>query len=245
LHFIEFQPSDAVNRHLYVNWIGSGEYLEVTALADTACPTESGRRTTDHDFEVSELVAGSLSGDSRAFEQLYRKFAGRIYALCLRLVADPAEAEILTQDTFVRTWQKLETYSGRGSFAAWLRRLAINVVIEDRRANARRARWFEPEHAKALSGEVGGDPGNSGSRRHPGYGVSPSMSDVRIDLERAIANLPPGARVAFVLHDVEGYRHREIAEMIGVTAGAIKAQLHRARRLLREALGSRPEIERP
>ncbi len=165
--------------------------------------------------------------------------------MCLRLVADPGQAEILTQDTFVRCWQKLDTYSGRGAFAAWLRRLAINVVIDDRRENARRARKLESGLDTVMAGEPVGDGVGKGFHRRAVYGTSLPKSDVKIDLERAIADLPPGARIAFVLHDVEGYRHREISEMTGVTVGTIKAQLHRARQLLREALGSRTEIERP
>jgi len=186
---------------------------------------DSGPR--DPDVGVPELVAGAQGGDPVAFEQLYRLYVGRIHALCLRLSADRGEAERLTQDAFVRAWQKLATYAATGSFLGWLRRLAVNVVIEDHRARARAAgrleSWPEAEDSRA------------GAIIDPAPGPSDS-SDVRRDLERAIAALPPGARLAFVLHDVQGYRHQEIADLAGIAVGTVKAQLHRARRLLRDAL---------
>ena len=170
---------------------------------------------------ADEVVRRAQEGDVAAFEQLYRDNVNRVYALCLRISADPAKAEELTQDVFVRAWQRLGSFKGKSAFSTWLHRLAVNVVLGERRSEGIRvARVFGTDDLSIY--ETGGkvpDPGD------------------RMDLERAIAKLPPGARSVFVLHDVEGYKHEEIAEMHGSAVGTCKAQLHRARRLLREALG--------
>lgn len=195
--------------------------------ADPASSHTASHPRDDEDSALRELVSKAQGGDSRAFEEIYRLHVGRVYALCLRLTADAVQAETLTQDVFVRVWQKLGSYRGTGFFGGWLRRLTVNVVMEDRRTMARRRRLTESSWEESRMMEMrGATAGSKASRR----------SDASIDLDRAIATLPPGARKAFVLHDVEGYRHREIAEMAGVAAGTVKAQLHRARRMLREAL---------
>jgi len=169
---------------------------------------------------TAELALRARGGDTEAFEALYRRHAGRTFALCLRLCGDPARAETLVQDAFVRAWQKLPTFEGRSAFGTWLHRLTVNLVIEELRAEARRqGRVFSIEDLTTL--EV------SRPAAPPG---------TALDLERAIAALPAGARLVFVLHDVQGYRHEEIAEMTGLSVGTSKSQLHRARRLLREAL---------
>lgn len=177
----------------------------------------------------SALMAAAQRGNSRAFEALYHQHVGAVYGLCLRMVADRSEAEQLTQDAFVRAWQKIATYRGTGPFGAWLRRLTINVVIEHRRRQARNGRWLD----------VREDPDrDAGARRGEAPHSKPIPVEIAIDLEKAIAKLPPGARTVFVLHDVEGYRHREISAMTGAAVGTLKAQLHRARKLLRTALGN-------
>lgn len=166
-----------------------------------------------------DLVSRAQSGDATAFESLYRQHSRRIFALCLRMVADPDRAEDLVQETFVRAWEKLSSFRGDSAFATWLHRLAINVVLgEGRRRQSRRE----------------GDqvPIDDSSTLQP----SIRRSETGIDLERAIAGLPDQARVVFVLHDIEGYRHSEIAELAGIAEGTSKAHLHRARKLLREAL---------
>ena len=165
-------------------------------------------------------VALAARGDRDAFERLYRANTGRVFALCIRMVGDRSNAEELTQDVFVRAWGKLDQFRGDSSFPTWLHRLAVNVVLNARKQQGRhRARHEEMD-------------GESESLSQPGLPV-PGM---RLDLEAAIATLPAGARKVFVLHDVEGYTHEEIAEQTGVTTGATKSQLHRARMLLREAL---------
>ena len=169
---------------------------------------------------VSDLtVRRAQQGDAAAFEELYRTHAGRIHALCLRLEGDRARAEELTQDVFVRAWERLATFRGESAFGTWLHRLAVNVVLADRRSLWRRGRRLlftdDPAAFERPGDAVAGSPG---------------------DLEGAIAALPRGARSVFVLHDVEGYTHEEIARLSGIAEGTSKAQLFRARRLLREAL---------
>jgi RNA polymerase sigma-70 factor, ECF subfamily len=138
------------------------------------------------------------------------------------MVGDRSHAEELTQDVFVRAWSKLDQFRGEAAFGTWLHRLAVNVVLNARKTEGRNRARFDDEGGEAIDALP-----QSGSVSLPG---------ASIDLEAAIVMLPPGARRIFVLHDVEGYKHEEIAEMLGITAGGSKAQLHRARHLLREAL---------
>jgi RNA polymerase sigma-70 factor (ECF subfamily) len=171
-----------------------------------------------------DLIARARAGDGGAFEALYRAHVGRVYALCLRLEADARRAEELTQDVFVRAWERLATYRGDAAFGTWLHRLAVNVVMSDRRSAWR--------HGLRL---VSGGAEIDEVAEPPGRARSDGGLDA-IDLDHAIAGLPPGARAVFVLHDVEGYQHAEIASMAGIAEGTSKAQLFRARRLLREVL---------
>ena len=170
-------------------------------------------------------VARAAAGDRGAFERVYRLHVNRVYSLCARMTGDRTRAEELTQDVFVRAWEKLHLFRGESSFSTWLHRLTVNVVLNARKSEGRdRSRYEENDEE---SGGVDALPGVVGMPLAPG--------DL-LDLEEAVAKLPPGARRVFVLHDVQGYKHEEIAEMLGVTSGATKAQLHRARLLLREAL---------
>ena len=166
-------------------------------------------------------VGLAAAGDRRAFERLYRLHVTRVFSLCARMVNDRTRAEELTQDVFVRAWEKLHLFRGESAFGTWLHRLAANVVLNDRKTEGRQRSRFEDD-------EEGDSIDHLPSRPHaPGD---------RMDLEMAINKLPKGAKRVFTLHDVEGYKHEEIADMLGVTTGATKAQLHRARMLLREAL---------
>lgn len=171
-----------------------------------------------------DLVARARSGDQAAFRDLYRQHAGRVYALCLRLTGDARDAEERTQDVFVRLWGKLGSFRGESAFSSWLHRLAVNVVLNERRTTGRRERRVLPVE----------DPVNVVGAQHATPLHSPVV--LSIDLERAIAELPEGAREVFVLFDIEGYGHSEIAELVGIAEGTSKAQLFRARRLLREKL---------
>jgi RNA polymerase sigma-70 factor (ECF subfamily) len=158
-----------------------------------------------------------------AFERLYRTHAGRVHALCRRLTAGHATDELL-QDVFVRVWERLPSFRGESAFSSWIHRVAVNVFLVARRGEDRRTQRVEyADDPDALA-------------RDPLLGHVRDDPDTRIDLERAIALLPSGARTAFVLHDIEGYSHDEIAALQGVAAVTVRTQLHRARRLLMEAL---------
>lgn len=176
---------------------------------------------TDRWAAERETVRRAQAGELEAFEQLYRENVRRVYALCYRLAGEAALAEELAQDVFVRAWQKLGSFRGESAFSSWLHTLTVNVALSERRSRRRRS-------ARILMSEDPTDFERPQRRPRPELGL---------DLERAISGLPPGARAVFVLHDVEGYRHDEVAELTGVATGTSKAQLHRARRLLREVLG--------
>ncbi len=167
-----------------------------------------------------ELVGAARAGDVAAFERLYRATVGRVYGLCLRMTGSAALAEELTQEVFVRAWRRLATFRGESAFSTWLTRLAVHVVVSDRRT--RRARDARFQLAADLEELAGAAPA-----------VRPGAA---LDLERAVAALPPQARRVFVLHDVEGWGHAEIAQRTGLAVGTCKAHLHRARKLLREVL---------
>jgi RNA polymerase sigma-70 factor (ECF subfamily) len=173
-----------------------------------------------------DVISRAAAGDRQAFEGIYRDHVGRVFALCVRMAGDRVAAEELTQDVFVRAWEKLSLFRGESAFSTWLHRLAVNVVLHRRKSEGIRSARFTSEEDPdvVVTAEA------SGTRQRS---VGPGD---RMDLEAAIAGLPPGARRVFVLHDVEGYKHEEIAGMLGITAGGSKAQLHRARLLLREAL---------
>jgi RNA polymerase sigma-70 factor (ECF subfamily) len=161
------------------------------------------------------LAAG---GDAHAFARLYREHAGRIHSLARRM-AGHDEADELTQDVFVRAWEKLCTFRGESAFGTWLHRLAVNLILAKRAESSRRR---------------GRDAGDEALEWTPARAAHPELA---MDFETAIQRLPDGARQVFVLFDVEGYRHEEIAEMLGVSVGTSKSQLHRARMILREHLG--------
>ena len=166
-------------------------------------------------------VALAAAGDRQAFERLYRAHANRVFTLCARMSGSRVRGEELTQDVFVRTWEKLPQFRGESAFSTWLHRLAVNVVLN--------ARKIEGKHASRTEQSDVEDERRDEMARAP-------LHIERMDLAEAISKLPEGARKVFVLHDVEGYKHEEIAEMMGITSGGSKAQLHRARLLLREAL---------
>ncbi len=167
-------------------------------------------------------VALAAAGDRQAFERLYRAHANRVYSLCARMAGSRVKGEELTQDVFVRTWEKLPQFRGESAFSTWLHRLAVNVVLNARKTDSKRDSRTD-------------DNEEDGAERWDETARAP-MHVERMDLKQAIDRLPAGARKVFVLHDIEGYKHEEIAAMCGITSGGSKAQLHRARLLLREAL---------
>jgi RNA polymerase sigma-70 factor (ECF subfamily) len=168
-----------------------------------------------------ELAQRSAEGDSEAFEQIYRRHFRRVYALCLRMLGDPTQAEDLTQDVFVNLFNKIGSFRGESAFTTWLHRMTVNqVLMYFRKASTR------SEHTT--------DEGETPIQIVRGTENPNAMPVVdRIALERAIAQLPPGYRTVFVLHDVEGYDHDEIARMLEVSEGTSKSQLHKARLKLR------------
>jgi RNA polymerase sigma factor (sigma-70 family) len=190
---------------------------DVSLAAQTVRPGES-----EADAEPA-LVAAAASGNAAAFEQLYRRHVGRVYGLCVRLVnGDRAKAEQYAQDAFVRAWENLGGFRGGSRFSTWLHRLTVNVVLGEHRLLKR---WVSFEDVPEETVEL------AEPTSHPQAQVAD-----RMDLDRALARLPKGARAVLILHDVEGYRHDEIAELTGIAVGTSKAQLHRARKLMRDYL---------
>jgi RNA polymerase sigma factor (sigma-70 family) len=162
-------------------------------------------------------VGLSLAGDAEAFERIYRRHAARIHSLCRRMLS-AEEADDATQEVFIRAWEKLALFRGDAAFGTWLYRLAVNLILGRREKEARHRDRFGAEH------DVLAMPG----RR--------DRADLRVDVEAAMETLPRGAREVFVLHDVEGYTHEEIAGLLNVSPGTSKSQLHRARMSLRQYL---------
>jgi RNA polymerase sigma-70 factor, ECF subfamily len=163
--------------------------------------------------------AAPVKLDAAAFEELYRENAGRIYALCLRMCGDATQAEDLTQDVFIRAWKSLGSFRGDSQLSTWLHKLAVNVCLNWNTRGGRRGRQNVFLEDVAVLEE----------RRR-------DSPEDRMDLQRAIGTLPDGARTVFVLHDIEGYKHEDIARMCGIAVGTVKAQLHRARKLLQKRL---------
>jgi RNA polymerase sigma-70 factor (ECF subfamily) len=164
---------------------------------------------------IADAVRRARQGDVTAFEIVYRAHATRIYALCRRMVGDDAVARDLVQDVFVRAWERLNTFREQSAFGTWLHRLGVNVVLEHIRSRKRDdARHTEADDSLASPGSLS------------------ARLDTRMDIDTALARLPSGARTVFLLHDIEGYSHDEIAQMTGIAAGTTRAQLWRARRAL-------------
>jgi len=179
----------------------------------------------DRDGE-RELARLASSGDGSAFEQVYRAHSARVFALCLRMSGSRERAVELTQDVFVHIWERLSTWRGDSALSSWIYRLTVNLVLSNVRGEQRRQKHEMTEEPEA---DIGDRTSEIGS-------VRPASVHEAIDLERAIAGLPNGARTVFVLYDIEGYQHDEIAKMTGTAEGTCRAQLHRARKLLMEAL---------
>jgi RNA polymerase sigma-70 factor (ECF subfamily) len=171
-----------------------------------------------------ELARKAAAGDTQAFEQIYRRHFRRVYALCLRMLGDPTRAEDLTQDVFIQLFNKIGSFRGESAFTTWLHRMTVNQVLMYFRKSSTRSE---------LTTEEGETPvqivrGTENPERMP-------IID-KIALEKAIAALPPGYRTVFILHDVEGYEHGEIAQMMGFAEGTSKSQLHKARLKLRNLI---------
>jgi len=170
--------------------------------------------------DMTLLVEQAQAGDQTAFEALYRLHVGRVNALCRRMLGDARWAEDVVQDVFVRAWLMLGRFRHESAFGSWLYRLTVNVVLLELRSTKRRwSRVFTCEDPAEFE-----------------KGRDSAAPESALDLEKAVAGLPEQARIVFVLHEIEGYQHEEIAEMLGTAVGTSKAQLHRARQLLRKRL---------
>jgi RNA polymerase sigma-70 factor (ECF subfamily) len=192
--------------------------MQATSGSNTPHPPSSQQGAAASDLAIDEVVRRAQQGDVEAFESIYRTHAPAIYALCRRMIGDERDARDLVQDVFVRAWQRLPTFRGQSALATWMHRLAVNVVLEQMRSTRRDvARFIDDADQDSFS-------------------ARPTSPDERMDLDRAINRLPAGARTVFVLHDIHGYSHDEIAQMTGIAAGTARAQLFRARRALMRLL---------
>jgi RNA polymerase sigma-70 factor (ECF subfamily) len=179
-----------------------------------------------------ELAQASGRGDMKAFETIYERHHRRVYSLCLRMVANATEAEDLAQEVFIQLFRKIGSFRGESAFTTWLHRLTVNhVLMHFRKRGVRLEKTTE-------EGEIGEiqDYLQAAAER-------PRFVD-RIALDKAISELPPGYRTVFVLHDVEGFEHEEVADMLGVSVGTSKSQLHKARMRLRELLNKKIETKK-
>jgi RNA polymerase sigma-70 factor (ECF subfamily) len=167
-----------------------------------------------------QLIARAKSGNKNAFEDIYRIHVGRVYGICLRILGDHFRAEEATQQAFIRLWEKLASFRGESSFGSWLHRLAVNTALNDLK--------------KSASMHIGDYCLDDFQTKSACQGNC--SQETQMDLEKAIASLPAGARAVFVLHEIEGLNHKDIANKLGLANGTCKAQLSRARKLLREAL---------
>ncbi len=193
------------------------------------------RQKPSTDLSEADAIERAKQGDADAFQVLYDKHKRRVYSLCLRMTANTAEAEDLAQEAFLQLYRKIGTFRGDSAFSTWLHRLAVNVVL----MHLRRKGLPQISLEEALEPAQ-----DDGPRKDIGArDLTLSGSIDRVTLERAIENLPPGYRLVFVLHDVEGYEHNEIAEMLDCSTGNSKSQLHKARMKLRDLLkkGQRKE----
>jgi len=187
-----------------------------------------------------DLVQRAQAGDMEAFEALYREHYPRVYALALRMLRDGRLAEELSVEIFARAWESLGSFQGKSAFGTWLHRLGVNQILNHLRTERRR-------HARiTIVADLPEGPGTRDAPQEPSErldmdafsrDVSRAMPDTRIDLERAIAALPDRAREALILHHVEGYKYREIADLMGTKIGTVKAQIHRACAMIRETMG--------
>ena len=198
---------------------------------------EGGTRGSEEGKSRAEdlhLVEKASTGDRDAFEVIYRKYQNRIYGLCLRLTTDRVEAEELVQETFVKAWLSLGGFSGRGHLGGWLARIAMNLWRDRWRSRHRTNLAIQELGREAETTETGGTAAPPPNWQAVDAAVIPLLT--AMDLEKCIARLPRGARAVFVLHEIEGYPHHEIAQQMQLATGTVKAQLHRARKLLKVML---------
>jgi RNA polymerase sigma-70 factor (ECF subfamily) len=186
------------------------------------------RQAPSAELPEAEAIARAQRGDAEAFERLYQLHKRRVYSLCLRMTSNTSEAEDLTQEAFLQLFRKISTFRGESAFSTWLHRLSVNVVLMHLRRKGLPVTSLEeatePDEEEGPKKDFGG----------PDTLLAGSVD--RVNLERAIERLPRGYRMIFLLHDVEGYEHNEIAEMLGCSVGNSKSQLHKARLKMRDLL---------
>jgi len=190
------------------------------------------KRITSDSLPLGEAIRLANRGDSAAFEVIYRLHSRLVYSICLRMLRDPFEAEDLTQETFVLLLRKIHTFRGESAFSSWLHKLTTNLVL---------MRFRKKVPPSASLDEISSNTENSEPRNEIGApDLNLSGLFDRINLQAAIDLLPAGCKTTFILHDVEGYEHKEIAGILGCSVGNSKSQLHRARKRLRKLLGEAP-----
>jgi RNA polymerase sigma-70 factor (ECF subfamily) len=176
----------------------------------------------ENSYNEAELVRSAQNGDGRGFKRLFDENVNRIYAFCLRMSANPQLAEEITQDVFVKAWENLHKFRGESKFSTWLHSIAINEFLTQKRIEKRFMQRY------TTTDDV---------LKYDRHGEKPEVHfNTNIDIENAISSLPEQAKMVLILHDIEGYKHKEIAEMINIEVGTSKAHLHRARKILREEL---------
>jgi RNA polymerase sigma-70 factor, ECF subfamily len=201
-------------------------FLTRAVPGQPAAPTLSSKAPGDVRAADFELARRCQTGDAQAFEELYRQHAGRLYNLVFRMVGSPQEADDLLQDVFLQAHRKLSSFRGDSSLATWLYRLGMNHCLD----------YLRGRQAKMGRATDSLDEAGMAEPIAPGPVVPVAVS--RLDLERAIGRLPEGCRAAFLLHDVEGFDHREVGRILGVSEGTSKSQVHKARMKLRAMLSA-------
>jgi len=186
------------------------------------------RQPQGDELNEAEAIERAKQGDAEAFQALYEKHKRRVYSLCLRMTANVAEAEDLTQEAFLQLYRKIATFRGESAFSTWLHRLSVNVVLMHLRKKGL--------PVVSLEETTQGVEEDSPKKDFGADDLALAGSIDRLQLQRAVEDLPPGYRTIFVLHDVEGYEHNEIAEIVGCSTGNSKSQLHKARMRLRDLL---------
>jgi RNA polymerase sigma-70 factor, ECF subfamily len=241
-HNSEASPAVAVSNRTRSGWVGFGrrpgepgqvQLLERPAHRTYGCVLTGSvarpRRTENGELLEADAIRLAQQGDAAAFERLYRLHSRRVYSLCLRMVGNTAEAEDLTQEAFLQLFRKIATFRGESAFSTWLHRLAVNVVLMKLRKKS--GTETSLEEVTEPDEESGGPRRDFGA---PDLRLSGSID--RLNLQRAVEQLPPGYKAVFVLHDMQGYEHNEIAKIMGCSIGNSKSQLHKARMRLRELL---------
>jgi len=186
------------------------------------------RRRPGDELNEAEVIERAKQGDAQAFQDLYDKHKRRVYSLCLRMTANTAEAEDLTQEAFLQLYRKIATFRGESAFSTWLHRLSVNVVLMHlRKKNL---------PVVSLEETTQGGEEDTPKKDFGAEDLALAGSIDRLQLQRAVDDLPPGYRMIFVLHDIEGYEHNEIATIVGCSIGNSKSQLHKARMKLRDLL---------